>query len=69
MKCAERNWDLDANRVKAPRTEKEKKAMATEEQFDMEGNKKADDLAKDGAEVDGQQWPQQRLLSIKQLRK
>ena len=33
---------------KAHRTEKEKKTMTDEEQFVMEGNEKADALAKDG---------------------
>ena len=39
-------------RFTAIRTEKEKKAVTTEEKFVMEGHEKFDELAKDGAEED-----------------
>ena len=44
---------MDVKQIKAHRTEKEKHSMTTEEKIVMEGIKKADELAKDGAEVDG----------------
>ena len=35
-------WDMDVNRVKAPSTKKEKKAMMKEQKTVIEGDEKAD---------------------------
>ena len=44
--CAKKNLDLGVKHVKAHRTEKEMKTMAKYQQIVMEGNGKADELAK-----------------------
>ena len=66
--CAETNWDLDVKHVKAHCTEKEKKTTK-EQQFVLEGNEKADELAKEGAEIDGGQVAAAGLIAIKACRK
>ena len=48
-----KDCDLNVSHVKAHRTEKEKKAMTIGGRFVMDGNEKAHEWAKDGAEVDG----------------
>ena len=53
INCEEKHRNLDAKHVKAHCTDKEKQSMTSEEKFVLEGNEKADELAKDGAEVDG----------------
>ena len=56
-------------RVKAHRTEEEKKTMTSEDKFVMEGDEKANELAKDGAEEDGGAMAAAKALTVKQLRK
>ena len=48
--CGE-DRDLDVKDVKAHRTQKQKKAMTEVLTFVVEGNEKADELAKAGADV------------------
>ena len=67
--CAEKNKDLDGKHEKAHRTETEKKVMISEEMFVTECNEKADELAKDGAVVDGGAIAVAMALTIKRLRK
>ena len=43
--------------------------MTAEEQLILEGSEKADELAQDGAEVDGEAIAAARALSVRQLRK
>ena len=43
-------------------------AEKVEEQFVMEGNEKADELAKDGADVDGGAMAAAKALTVQQLR-
>ena len=62
LECSARNCNLDV-------TEKEKEAMTCEETVVVEGNKTADELTKDGAEVDGRATAAAKALTIKQLRK
>ena len=50
------------------RTEKEGEAMTADELFILEGNEKAGELVKDGAEVDGGAMAAAKALTIKQLR-
>ena len=57
--CAEKNWDL------AHRTEKEQKAMTEEQSFVMKGNVKADGLAEEGTDADGEQMAATKVLTIK----
>ena len=56
-----------SRRIKTRGTEKEKKAVTSEEKFVMKV--KADELAKDGAEVDGGAMAAAMALTIKPLRK
>ena len=56
-------------RVKAHRTEEAKKTMTSEDKFVMEGDEKANELAKDGAEEDGGAISAAKALTVKQLRK
>ena len=64
MECAQKNWDLDVKHVKAHRTEKEKKATTAEQHMAVDGNEKADELAKEGAHVDGGQMWQPTLQLV-----
>ena len=51
--CEEKECDMDVKHVKALRTGEAKKAMTKEPMLFMEGNEKADEMAKEGADVDG----------------
>ena len=62
MLCAEKGWNLDMNPVKEHRSEKEKKAL-TKILVGMEGNYHADELAKEGADVDCRQMAAARAFN------
>ena len=69
MGCSEKKWDFEVKHVKTHRTKKEKKATTAEEHFVIEGNEKADELAKGWS---GRRWrcdAAAKALTIKQLRK
>ena len=68
IECSEKNWDVDVKHVKAHRMEKETKATTAQYEFVMEGNEKANELGKDGAEADGGAMAATQAPTIKQLR-
>ena len=69
MDCVKKNSDLDVKHVRAHRTGKEQKAMTVGEQSVRAGNEKADELAKDGPEMDGRAMAAAKAQTTKQLRK
>ena len=69
LQGSENNWDLDAKHVQAHRTEQEKEAMTAEGTSVVDGNEKADELPKDGADVDGSALAAAKFLTINQCRK
>ena len=69
LDCSEKNWNLDAKHVQAHRTEQEKEAMTAEGTYVVDGNEKADELPKDGADVGGSALAPAKFLTINQCRK
>ena len=59
---------MEAERVKAHRTEKDKKEMSHFKKFVTQGNEKADDLAKECTLLDEKFMAQTRAKTIKQER-
>ena len=58
----------ELGRGRERRTEKEKKTLRTEDELIIEGNETADELANEGAKVDGGAMAAAAALTIKQLR-
>ena len=59
---------LEVEHVKAHRSKKEVQEMKLFEGFVTEGNERADELAKDGAMLDGGEMTQKRASSVQQRR-
>ena len=59
---------LEVEHVKAHRSKKEKQEMTLFEGFVTEGNERADELAKDGAMLDGGEMAQKRASTVQQRR-
>ena len=65
---AERGILVEVEHVKAHRTKKEKQDMSHFESFVTEGNEKADELAKEGASLDGGFVAEARAETMQQER-
>ena len=59
---------LEVEHVKAHRSKKEVQEMKLFERFVTEGNERADELAKDGAMLDGGEMAQKRASTVQQGR-